>query len=182
VDVDVDKIVLARIREQGMGVHGFVSANWLQASMYFFNKNMNLEEALSWAKRAVTGQPFSQSGFDAYSNLANGYEKLNRLAQADSVMNEGLQIASLNQYTSYGQSLISKKRFERALEVMLLAQKEFGDVFAVNNSLSYIYSAKGNFTKALEFANKALAQAPPHMKTAVAANIDKLKAGKDINQ
>jgi hypothetical protein len=48
--------------------------------------------------------------------------------------------------------------------------------------MSY-YSAKKDFTKALEFANKALAQAPNDaVKNTIGGNIAKLKEGKDINQ
>ena len=182
VEVDVDNIVLARMRSEFTGVKSFISANKLQASMYCFNKNKNMEEAIVWAQSAITGKPFGQSGYDAYDNLANGYEKLNQLAKADSVMNEGLFIANINQYTGYGRKLIAKKRNDRALEVMIGAQKKFGDVYGVNNGLAYAYSAKADYTKALEFANKALAQAPAQLKVVVTANINKLKAKQDINQ
>lgn len=182
IDVDVEKIVLARIKEEAIGVKGFVSANWLQASMYCFENNINMEEAIGWARRSITGQPFGQSGFDAYNNLANGYTKMNRIAQADSVMNEGLTIASINQYSSYNRMLIKSKRFDRALEIMLKAKTKFGDVYAVNNALSYAWSAKGDYKKALEYANKALEQAPaPYLKNNINNNIKKLKEGKDIN-
>lgn len=182
VEVDVDNIVLARIRSEFTGVKGFLSANKLQASMYYFNKNMNMEEALVWAESAITGRPFGQSGYDAYENLAGGYDKLGQHAKADSVMNEGLSIATINQYTGYSRKLITKKRSDRALEVMTEAQKKFGDVYAVNNAFAYVYSAKADYTRALAFAGKALAQAPAPLKNAVAANIEKLKAKQDINQ
>ncbi len=182
VEVDVYPIVLARFREELTSAKGFASANLLQASMYCFDNNINLEEALSWAKRSVTGQPFAQSGFEVYKNLANGFEKTNRLSLADSVMNEGLAIANINQYISYGRKLITQMRKERALDIMLAAKAKFGDVYAVNNGLSYAYSAKSDYAKALEYANKALFQAPaPQLKTSINANIEKLKAGKDIN-
>jgi hypothetical protein len=182
IEVDVDNIVLARMRSEFTGVKSFIAANRLQASMYCFNKNINMEEAIVWAQSAITGKPFGQSGYDAYENLATGYEKLNQLAKADSVMNEGLYVANITQYIGYGRKLLSKKRSGRALEVMLNAQKKFGDVYAVNNGLAYAYSSKADYTKALEFANKALSQAPAQMKTTANANIDKLKAKQDINQ
>jgi hypothetical protein len=183
VSVDVDNLVLARMREEFTGVKGFVSANKLQASMYWFDKNMNMDEALTWAQGAVTGKPFGQSGYDAYDNLAKGYEKLGRISQADSVMSEALSIANIAQYTNYGKRLITKKRADRALEVMLGAQKKFGDVFAVNNGLAYSYSAKGDYKKALEYTNKAMLQLPsPQLKPMLEANLAKLKEGKDINQ
>lgn len=182
IEVDAESIVLERIREELTGAKGFVSAHLLQASMYCFNKKINMTEALGWATRAVTGLPFSQSGFDAYKNLAYGYEQLGRQQEADSVMNEGLQIAHLNQFTSYSKSLLAARRADRAIAVWQRATTRFGNVFAINNGLSYAWAAQGNFAKALEYAEKALAQAPPPMKESIRANIEKLKAGKDIQQ
>lgn len=181
VEVDVDNIVLARLREQVTSQKGFNTTNMLQASQFCFNKNINLDEALGWAQRAVTGFQ-GQRSYVSLRNLATGYEKLNRLAQADSVMTEALTMASANQYVGYGRALITQKRNDRAMEIINAAKTKFGDVFAVNNAFSYGYSAKGDFTKALEHANKALAQAPnDQAKTAVSGNITKLKEGKDIN-
>lgn len=182
IEVDVDNIVLNRIKEQLIGPKGFASGNLVQIARYYYAKNTNLEEALGWAQRAVTGLPFGQSNYETARTLAIGYEKLKRFPQADSVMNSILPFATIAQYTGYGRSMISMKRFDRALEIMLGAQKRFGDVYAVNNGLSYAYSASGDFAKALEFANKTLTQASSQAKATVTANIEKLKAGKDINQ
>jgi len=183
IDVDVDNIVLARIREEFKGVKGFINANKIQASRYFFEKNTNLDEALSWAEQAVTGRPFGQSTFAAYENLANNYKKLNRLSEADSIMTAGLPIASLNEHVGYGKKLIKQNRPDRAIEVMLNAKIKFGDIYALNNVLSFAYSAKGSYKKARTYANKALQQAPnERSKSKVGINIEKLKAGNDINQ
>ncbi|MBI3139820.1 MAG: DUF2911 domain-containing protein [Sphingobacteriales bacterium] len=183
IEVDVNNIVVARLREELTGAKGFLSANNLQASAFCFDKGINMEEALNWAQRAVTGRPFAQSGFDSYQNLAYGYGKLNRLSQADSVMDEGLSIANINQYLGYNKALIAAKRSDRAVKIMLAAKVKYGDVYAVNNGLSYAYAAKGDYTRAIEFASKALEQAGSvQSKTTISANIEKLKAGKDINQ
>jgi hypothetical protein len=183
VDVDVHPIVLERLREQMTSVKGFLSANLIHAAMYCYENNINLEEALGWAERAVTGQPYGQTGFDAYQFLATGYEKLNRQHQADSVMDEGLAIANLNQYISYGRALISQKRFDRSVGILLAAKEKFGDRYMVNNELSYAFSGKEEFSRALEHADHALAQAPGEKaKNRIKENIKKLKEGKDINQ
>ena len=182
VDVDVDNIVLNRIREQLIGPKGFVSGNLLHISRYYLNKNTNLEEALGWAKKAVTGEPFGQSNYITISMLANAYEKLNRLKQADSVMNIALQISTMSQHIAYGLQLLTQKRNDKALETMLSAQKKYGDVYAVNDGLSYVYAAKADFAKALVYATKALAQATTtQAKSTLSANIEKLKSGKNIN-
>jgi len=181
VEVDVDDIVLARLREQVTSQKGFNSTNMIQASQFCFNKNINLEEALGWAQRAVSGFN-GQKSYTSLRNLATGYEKLNRLIQADSVMNEALQMANANQYIAYGRVLITQKRNDKALEIMNGARTKFGDVFAVNNGMSFVYSAKGDFKKALEHAEKALVQAPEPQKAVISVNITRLKEGKDINQ
>lgn len=182
VEADVDNIVLARLKEQTTSQKNFNSTNMIQASAWCFNKNINLEEALGWAQRAVTGFQ-GQRSYPSLRNLAVGYEKLNRLPQADSVMNEALTLANANQYTAYARNLITAKRFDKALEVMQLSQKKNGDVFAANNGLMYAYSAKGDFKNAMKFANKAFAQAPAEpAKKQIEGFIAKLKEGKDINQ
>lgn len=65
---------------------------------------------------------------------------------------------------------------------MQAGQKKYGDVFAVNNGLMFVYSAKGDFKKAIAAAEKAMAQAPnENVKKTVEGQIAKLKEGKDVN-
>ncbi len=181
VDVDVDNIVLARLREQVTSQKGFNSNNMLQAAQYCLNKNINLEEALAWSVRAITGFQ-GQKSFITLRNLANAYDKLKRTTQADSTMDEALTIATANQYTAYGRQLITQKRADRAMEIFLASQKRYGDVSGVNNGLMSGYSAKGDFKNAILYAEKALTQATNDAaKKQLEGNIAKLKEGKDIN-
>lgn len=181
VEVDVDNIVLARLREQVTSQKGFNSTNLLQAANYCLNKNINLEEALAWSVRAINGFQ-GQKSFVSLRNLANAYDKLKRTTQADSTMNEALTIATTNQYTAYGRQLLTQKRADKAMEVFLASQKRYGDVSGVNNGLMSGYSAKGDFKNAILYAEKALAQATNDAaKKQLEGNIAKLKEGKDIN-
>jgi tetratricopeptide (TPR) repeat protein len=178
VDVDVDNIVINRLREQVTSQKGFNQLNLVAAANYCLNKNINLEEALGWAQRAA--------GFRSYSTfrvLATAYEKLNRLKEADSVMTEAMTMANVNQYVAYSRALVTQKRNDKALEVLLNGQIRFGDVFAINNGLMFVYSAKGDFKNALIHADKAMTQAPNEdAKKTLGGQITKLKDGKDINQ
>jgi len=178
VDVDVDNIVLARMREQVAGQRGFNPLLLTAAANYFINKSIDLDEALAWSQRAAAFKSFS-----TLNTLGNAYTKLNRLKEADSSMNEALVFAVPAQFQTYGRSLVTAKRLDRWMEVLNAAQKKNGDVYLVNAGYMSYYSAKGDFKKALDYANKALAQAPNDAaKTAMNANIAKLKEGKDINQ
>ncbi len=181
VEVDVDNIVLARVRDQLTSRQGFMPALILQATQYCFNKNINLDEALQWSIRAVNGNG-GQKTYITLRNLATAYEKINRISEADSTMNEALLIATANQYTAYGRQLITQKRADKALEVFKASQKRYGDIFGVHNGLMSGYSAKGDFKNAIKFAEKAMAQAPNDTaKKTLEGQITKLKEGKDIN-
>lgn len=182
IDVDVDNIVLARIREELTSRKGFTPALILTATQFCFNKNINLEEALQWSKKAIDGQG-GQRTYITLRNLATAYEKLNRIPEADSTMAEALTIATANQYTAYGRILITQKRADKALEVLLANQKRYGDIFGVNNGLMSGYSAKSDFKNAVKYAEKAMVQAPSEAaKKTLEGQIAKLKEGKDINQ
>ncbi len=181
VEVDVDNIVLARLREQLTSRLGFNPSLILTATQYCFNKNINLDEALEWSKKAINGNG-GQKTYITLRNLATAYEKLNRTAEADSAMNEALLIATANQYTAYGRILITQKRVDKAMEVFTASQKRYGDIFGVNGGLMNGYSAKGDFKNAVKYAEKALVQAPNDAaKTTLQGQIAKLKEGKDIN-
>lgn len=182
IDADVDNIVIAKLRKEMTSRKSFIPALELQAAQYCLNKNINLEEALSWSKNAING-PAGQKTFITLRNLATAYEKLNRITEADSTMDEALLIATANQYTAYGRQLITQKRADKALEVFKASQKRYGDIFGVNSGLINGYSAKADFKNALKYAEKALAQAPNEAgKKQIEGFITKLKEGKDINQ
>ena len=181
IDVDVDNIVIAKLRKEMTSRKSFIPALELQAAQYCLNKNINLEEALAWSKNAITGAA-GQKTYITLRNLATAYEKLNRIPESDSTMNEALLIATANQYSAYGRILIGQKRADKALEVFKASQKRYGDIFGVNTGLVNGYSAKGDFKNALKHAEKAMAQAPDEAtKKQMEANIAKLKEGKDIN-
>jgi tetratricopeptide (TPR) repeat protein len=181
VDVDVDNIVINSLRKEMAGRKGFIPALELQAAQYALNKNIYLEDALAWSKNAITGAA-GQKTFITLRNLATAYEKLNRLPQADSVMEEALTIATANQYTAYGRQLITQKRADKAMNVFKASEKRFGNVFGVNNGLMSGYSAKGDFKNAIKYANKAKEQAPNEAaKTQIDGFLKKLQEGKDIN-
>lgn len=181
ITVDVDNIVVNSLRKEMTGRKSFVPALELQAAQYCLNKNINLEEALSWSKNAIIG-PAGQKTFITLRNLATAYEKLNRITEADSVMNEALLIATANQYTTYARQLITQKRAEKAMEVLTASKKRYGDIYIVNLGLMMTYSAKADYKNALKFAGKAMTQAATDAaKKQLEGNIIKLKESKDIN-
>lgn len=181
VSIDLNQTVMNRLREEVKSQKGFNSNNLVQAAQYATSKG-HLEEALAWSIRAINGFNGQKSYF-TLRNLAAVYEKMNSTAQVDSVMNEGLNMANAPQFTQYARSLISQQRPSKALEVMLAGKTKWGDNYAIHSGLSYAYAANRDTNKALESANKALSYATnDQQRKTINEMIEKLKAGKDINQ
>jgi tetratricopeptide (TPR) repeat protein len=71
---------------------------------------------------------------------------------------------------------------EKAVEVFEYNAKKNKGTWPVHYGLARGYSANGDFKKALKHLEKAHINAPnPASKQRVAANIEKLKNGEDIN-
>jgi len=54
VEVDVDKIVLANIKNQLRSTAGFTWQGYMQAAAYYFRQNTHLDLALEWIKKSIS--------------------------------------------------------------------------------------------------------------------------------
>ena len=116
------------------------------------------------------------------SNWVNAAVRTNRLKEADSLMTDVVALGNAQQLATFGRSLITLKQADLALKLMLENQKKHGDNFVVNSGLMRAYSAKGNYAKAIEFADKAIAQAPNEQQKKATEDLKtQLKGNKDIN-
>lgn len=181
VTVNTEDLVIATIRDQLKGQIGFNPQVVLTGVQYCLNVNKNLEEAYGWSKRAVSGFG-GQKTFPTVSTWANAAYRTNRLTEADSLMADVVALGNAQQLVTFGRGLITAKQNDRALKLMLENQKKHGDNFVVNGGLMRAYSAKGDFVKASEFADKAIAQAPNEQQKKATEELKvKLKEKKDIN-
>ena len=60
----------------------------------------------------------------------------------------------------YGRQLLTEKKNAEALEIFKLNAERHGDAWPVNVGLARAYMALGDYKKAAEYAQKAVAQAP----------------------
>jgi Protein of unknown function (DUF2911) len=179
--VDVPEKVINGFREKLVGPNGFVYPAWTDAARYCASVNRNLEEALEWSGRGISGFG-GQKTFYSLSTKANILQKLNRLAESDSLMHEAMAFADANQMSIYARTLLGRGMKNEAMEIYIANEKKHGDVFAVNIGLARGHAANGNITKALEYAEKALKQAKNEQNKKSAEDvIAKLKEGREVN-
>jgi hypothetical protein len=183
IEVDYINAQLESFRRELRTEKGFIWESWNQAADWCLQHNVNLEQALVWADTASGPLFGGDRSFQAWSTKAGLLEKLNRSAEADSVMKKTLAFAGMNDIHQYGRRLLQEKKNKEALDVFKSNFQKNPNQFTTLMGLVRGYSANGDFKNALKYANQALALAPDtNNKANLNSMIEKLKAGKDANQ
>lgn len=182
IEVPVAEIVLAEARKSMQDQPGFNRQTWEQAAGFALQNNVNLEEALGWIDNAIEGKFYSQKTFTNHSIKAQLLTALGKADEADAVMTDAMDLATILEMHQYGRQLIAAGQVDKALGIFERNAKENPNTWPVHYGMARGYSAKGDYKKALAHLEKALANAPNDASRGrVAANIDKLKNNQDIN-
>lgn len=184
LQVDTKSVVLASLKNEMRSDKAFKYQAGVEASQYLLAHNFELPLALQWAEFAVSDRFFGERNFASLSNQATILEKMGREAEAQPVMNEALKFATVFQIQQLGRQLLTQGKKERALEVFKFNVAQNPHQWPVNYGLARGLSAVGDYKGALEALLQAQKEVPAGDQTnanAIQANIEKLKAGKDIN-
>ena len=183
VEVDVEKNQLESFRKELRSDKGFDSKAWVQAVDWCADHKTNLDEALQWADYSISGVFVGEKNFRTLSSKSRILTLLNRGAEADALMKEALPLGSMTEVHNYARQLLAAKKTKEAAEAFRANYKKFPNTFTTNMGMMRALSSEGNFKEALKYANAALPQAPDSgNKMNVENVIEKLKAGKDVNQ
>ena len=184
IETDYINLQLASIRRELRGERSF-NPGWQsfnQAAQFTIQNNVALEEGLGWADMAVNTPFIGQKNFVTLSTKAQLLSKLNRQSEADALMKEALPMGTMQQIHGYARQLLQQKKTKEAFEAFKINYDKNPNQFTTNMGMVRGYSGIGNYKKALEFANKALPQAPDkNNKDNVEGMIKKLQEGKDVN-
>ena len=184
VEVDYVKTQLESFRRELRSEKNF-NPGWqsfVQAAQFTANRNIDLEEGLQWADRAINEPFVGQANFATFSTKAAILSKLGRTAEADSLMKRALPMGTMQQLHAYARQLLQQKKSKDALEVFQINYKKNPNQFTTLMGLTRGYSANGDYKTALKYAQMALPLSPPGAnKTNVETMIEKLKNGQDVN-
>lgn len=182
IEVDLTATQLASFKRELRTDKGFLWETWAQAAQWCAQKNINLDQALLWSDSAVSVNFGGDQSFQAYSAKAQVLDKLGRPAESAEVMKKAIPLGNIFEIQQYARQLIGQKKTKDAFDAFKLNYDKHPDQFITNLGMARGYSAMGNYKKALEFAQKAEAQAPDKInKDNVDQLIKTLQAGKDIN-
>lgn len=181
VEVDLTATTLAYIRSQMSGAAGFDPPSLESAATWSLQNNVNTEEALAWINSAVDPNLGGANNFKNLSVKAGLLKKLNKKEEADKMMKAALEKATVNELHNYGRQLLGENKVTEAMEIFEMNYKKFNGAWPTAAGLMRGYSAKSDLKKALEYGNKALADAPsPEIKKVIQAAVDKLVQGKAL--
>lgn len=183
VEIDPLKQQFDAFVTESQNPRGFTSQGLNIAANWSLQNNYQLEKGLEWATLASNPNfPGNPTSFPALSTKARILDNLGRSDEAAAVIKNALPLGTITELQQFGRQLITAKKPGAALNVFQFNYNKNPDQFITLTGMARGLSANGEYAKALEFANKALPQAPNDAnKQAVQAMIDKLKEGKDIN-
>ncbi len=182
IEVPVTDIVMGEIRDGMRNQPGFNRQTWEQAANFALNNGGDLNEALGWIDAAIAGQFFSQKTFANLQIKAGILNKMGKTEEALALMDDNLEIGTVFEVHQYGRQLITNDMKDKALEVFEYNAKKNKGTWPVHYGMARGYSAKGDFKNAIKHLEIAHENAPnPASKGRVAANLEKLKKGEDIN-
>jgi len=182
IDVPVADIVMTDIRNGMRDQAGFNRQTYEQAASFALNNGGDMNEALGWIENAIAGQFYSQKTFANLQIKSAILSQLGRGPEAMKLIDDNLDLGTVLEVHQLGRTLIGMGMQDKALEVFKYNENKNKSTWPVHYGLARGYSAKGDYKLALTHLQKAEANAPnAASKGRVAANIEKLKKGEDIN-
>ena len=183
VETDLTKIQLQSFRNELTSDKGFDWKAWAQAAEWCTEHKTNLDEGLKWADYSISGAFIGEKNFRTLGVKSQLLKLQGKEAESAALMNEALPFGNVNEVHGYARQLLSAGKTKEASEVFKSNYKKFPNTFTTNMGMARALSSEGKYKDALKYANAGLAQAPdPANKTNAESIIEKLKAGKDINQ
>jgi hypothetical protein len=184
---DAEQLYLDEIRKDLLGWAGFTAQNWTRAAQYCLANNMNLDEALVWAEKAVT-EPFRNAtlpttDFTSYHTKATVLIALKRTDEAMAVMEPVMKFPNIAafEYFQYSRTLLNAGKSPKALEVAQTGNKKYPNDFWPYVAMARCYAAMGDKKNGVKNWETAIHIVPPTQTTRVAAynaELEKLRESK----
>lgn len=168
IEFAVNEIVMANAREELQGPIGFSADGFISAAFYSFKYNIDLEQGMKWIDQALAMEP---TNFEAIRVKSRILVRNGHAAEADQLLDAGLQSAAENDINSYGYQLLQVLGLhDKAIKVFLVGTQRFPKSPNAWDSLGEAYAANGNNEQAKKCFRKALSLNPTN---ATRANSEK---------
>ncbi len=163
------------------GAIGFDPPSLEAAAQWCVANDINYDEALTWISSATNPQLGGRNTFAALSTKARILSKMGKDKEAKDIMNTAMDNATALELHGYGRQLLSEKKLPEALAVFQKNYDKNKGAWPTNAGLMRVYSAMGDYKKALTYAKVAVQQAPDEQtKKIMEAAVKTLEEGKAL--
>ncbi len=181
VSVQLKETTLKYLQAEMTGSIGFDPPSLQTAAQWCLDNNVNYNQALNWINSAASPNLGGVQSFNNLSLQSKLMAKTGKQKDADSIWKKAMEVATVIEMHNYGRQLLNEKKLPEALAVFENNYKKSKGAWPTNAGLMRIYSAMGNYKKALEHAKAALVQTPEGQnKTFIENAVKTLGEGKPI--
>ncbi len=148
--------VMASMRGELRSRGGFGWQGYAQAAGYAQQNNVNLEEAMGWAEKAIA----QNKAFNTLQVKAALLAKMGDVDGGIKVMDEAVPMANENQLNAYGYQLVGLKKMDEALKIFKINVDKHPDSWNPHDSLAECYATMGDAKNAKKYYQMALDKLP----------------------
>jgi tetratricopeptide (TPR) repeat protein len=177
VSADVNKIVLASIKNQLRSVGGFSWAGYDEAALWLLDTGENLDQAIAWEDRSI----LSEERFDNLLSKSEILAAQGKKDEAAAMKAKAMDMASGIQIHALGRGLQAQKKQDEGFAVFQINIKKRPNEWYTHGELARIASAKGDFPTAVKELNLALQTCPDVAKNQIKGLIARAEQKQDIN-
>ena len=170
IEVDVNNVVLANIRNELRNLQGFSWEGSYGAANFCLVNNINYDEALKWIEQSIQ----IKGNFSNLQVKTGLLEKKGQIKEADEIRKKAFSLADENQLNQYGYKLLGENKTTEAIEIFKLNVKKYPIGWNVYDSLADAYQKAGDKKQALANYKLALVKAPDAQKVRIQDEIKKL--------
>ena len=130
---NVNDLYVAKLRDELQSWPGFRYEDWQTAAQFCADNKINLEEALTWADKAISspfrGATVGHKDFTTLQTKAAVLDAMGRASDADAVMDEALHLPGTDavQFYIYTMRLLRNGKNDKALKVAVFNQQQHPD-------------------------------------------------------
>ncbi len=164
---DINSLYLAKIRGELYNMPGFHHMAWVSAARFCAQNTINLEKALEWADYALTAPWVGEENFQTLQTRALVLYAMDKTDEADRDMDKAIEqpSATVTAVHTFGRSLISQGRNEKALEVFQKnAKLHPEEKFTTTVGLARGFTAVGDTKRAIKYWEEAIDNLPENQK------------------
>jgi tetratricopeptide (TPR) repeat protein len=153
ITVNTNAITIDSLRVQLRHYPRFYGQAWVEAASWVLANTQDVTLAEAWADTAIMRAPT----FSSYNVKAWALDRQGKTAEADSLRQAHLGIATEAEMNAYGYQLVGLKKNQEALAIFIRNTKEHPGSWNTWDSLGEMYATLGDTKKAVANYEKALA-------------------------